>query len=196
MIRFDFNGLASSFKGGRQYIHGSDIIEEIETIFKNDNGLITEITFLEPLQTIGRIVLTPTLDKREAKATGILTLEKRFTHFRVEETNNVLNDERPYDEDAIPVEKISETEYAVTITKRTTMEHVLCGVKYASMDINPNQSGWWFARMRDKNIPVPDISTVDSIMISQRRNVAGKMIQCAVDINNTPFAVIEFVGKK
>lgn len=196
MIRFPFKDNATSYKGGRSYIHGSDIVEEIESLLASEKASIEEITFLNPLLVPGMVVLTQCIDRKNAVAVGKINTAGGQTFFRVETGGISLQPERAYDENSIVVKKTVEDEFSVTLQNNTTMEHLLRGVKYASDEKAGQPMKWWFARMKEKKKSVPDIAVVISMDVKFDAIIAGRMTRSTVYLNKEKFCKIEFVGER
>ena len=194
---FIFENYGAGYKGGRSYIHGSDIIDEIELVFSSRSGYILDISFIRELKSPGRVVFTKNNDKGSSAgcAFGSLSIYGSKYYFRVENTDRLLKPMRPYNEDAISVVSTNGIDFRVEIGQRSTMEHILRGVKFASMQISPNISKWFFAEMTNKVIPVPNIKTVSSIQVGLQREIAGRMLAFSVKLDQKQFSTIKFIGK-
>lgn len=194
---FIFENYGAGYKGGRSYIHGSDIIDEIEFVFSSRCGYILDISFIRELKSPGRVVFTKNNDKGSSAgcAFGSLSIYGSKYYFRVENTDRLLKPMRPYNEDAISVVSTNGIDFRVEIGQRSTMEHILRGVKFASMQISPNISKWFFAEMTNKVIPVPNIKTVSSIQVGLQREIAGRMLAFSVKLDQKQFSTIKFIGK-
>lgn len=192
-----FETFGASYKGGRTYIHGSDIVDEIESFFSIQNGYIQNISFIKELKSPGRVVFTKNNDKKlsEGCAFGTLCLDGDKYYFRIEETGRALQPERSYNEDAISVFSKNGNNFRVAIGDRSAMEHILRGVKFASMQINPDVSKWSFAEMVEKTMPVPNIRSVSRIELRLKRSIAGRMLAFSVELDHKALATIKFIGK-
>jgi len=194
---FIFKNFGASYKGGRSYIHGSDIIEEIENFFSDRDGYILDISFIRELKSPGRFVFTENDGKNSSAgcAFGSVFLDGSRRYFQVENSDRALQQGRPYNEDAISVTSKNNIDFQVVIGHRSTMEHILRGTKFASMQISPIISRWRFAEMTNKTMPVPNIKTISSIEISLQRAIAGRMLAFSVRLDRKKLATIKFIGK-
>jgi hypothetical protein len=190
-------GAALSSKGGRNYIHGSDIVPECATWLLEQGYSLNSIDFVNPLTTIGCICLVPEdveTDRDLVVAQGTATKDETSRQFAVFSTPFHRWPDRAYDEASININIGEESTRVLPTPGFTTTERVVAGMKSASQAAVPERSRWWFARLSDVNMTPQNIAENSEIEIVIDKVVVSRFVRASVFIDAKPFAAIDFVG--
>lgn len=197
-----FSGDAASFKGGRSYVHGTDILPFIDACASVcDKGTaVSKIEFFTPLTTRGVLVINPSpyqLDKDRLNASGLIRLvDGSDVPFIVFSSPIAVDSEmRPFEEEALwkaaQVSNNKESVNADRCANLTTAEHMSSLMKLLCQSLLSHHHRWWFVRLQ-KETKLPE--TFSNIEINCKRIIAKSMVSAGISFDGVYFGSIDFVG--
>jgi hypothetical protein len=194
------DGDANCLKGGRTYVHGTDILPAIERIAVAKGYLhVPSIEFHNQLVRVG-VVFTgksrDTLDPATIASTGFLALPGGGTvPFTVMASPVPIAGRRGFDETAILARSRFDPQNSHCSVSldghHSLMEHVSSAMKNLCQHLSPDTARWWFVRFR-KDRPLPEKAS--QAVVRLKRNTLGKFIAASVEADGEALGTIEFMG--
>ena len=195
---------ANIYKGGRSYVHGTDIIPAIEKIAgeTSERLFLSKISFHRPLINEGLLLvgtnLIDTVDKEQVSGSGKLIsqngLEKDFLLI---DSPIPIVDFRPFNEDKLYCEFGKQENVENTLVKLnetfTLMEHISIGMKRFCEYLAPQHSRWWFANF-EKQQKLPE--SFQELKIVRKRITLGRFISASILVDGTELGQCDFVGSE
>ncbi len=176
------------FKGGRTYLHSTDVFNKILEMFGRD---IKDINFSFYRITDKNILLKDYLDKN---LNLVFTFEftqngekKRFYGFEAEKPIDCRYD---YDEDSI-TEKAFIRDKCAILNDRSSysfIEHLVALTKFLHLNLLPKKGKWYFARLQLKEVPNDFIP----LKVCLNQTLGSKLTASDVFIGETPMGKIYF----
>lgn len=186
------------FKGNRNYIHGTDIFNEMIKLFinkkltdfqftihkmsMNNKGAIYFTTSLEEFKSITQpLHITASLD---------VDSKKYWIAFLFEEEQLEKTDRIPYDEQAL-IEKCHVSEERISlreISPYTFIETIVCMQKKLLQTLFPNKDKWLFTKI----ILTEYTANYKNVAILFRKNFNFKLVKSDIFINDTLAGEIYF----
>lgn len=204
MINLDLlAGDAATFKGGRQYVHGTDIVTELDSIMQKINGdfFLEKIEFHSPLTTVGVVLIgvNNTLsEKMQISASGMLNnpnLKSKMAFCIFPSPLKVVNDKRAFDEATLTnkaILRIDHKSIKSSYQKNfNAAEHSSSLMKIMCKNLFPSFKSWWFVRLTKKGC-MPE--TFENIEIKCKRIIAQRLVTAEILVNEQKFGEIDFLG--
>lgn len=196
------SGNAASFKGGRRYVHASDLIPALDVIARRLSGapVLTRIEFHNPLTSWGIFHLETGLELPDSKAfsaTGQLTDSKGCSHPFVVFPSpfSISDDARSFDEESLwsncDVDHDATRVTARLSTRLSLAESISSMMKLLCRTALPQQERWWFVRM-SKSTPLPD--EVEWLSLRRQRIVADRLVYADISGPTGNICRVEFMG--
>lgn len=140
-----------SFKGERDYLHGTDIIQGINDSIRSSGGVIQKISFRKKARR--QVVLTIHSDNmpdEEHVAEGLISFGESVRQFFVQETDILVTKNYPYDEERLADSSVL-LEGEITISSipgYSVIEMIVAATKCLAQGLSePNGKRWMFARL-------------------------------------------------
>jgi hypothetical protein len=196
-------GEGASFKGGRKYVHGSDIVTSLDNfaVKKCSDFFLEKIEFHVPLVTVGVILTGDTSavsDKVQISASGILNAPhlKSELSFRIFPSPlKITNDKRAFDEIMLVQQATISDDYKIISSAYqknfSTVEHLSSLMKVMCKMLFPIYQNWWFVRLR-KHAYLPIVS--ENIELRVRRIIAQRLVSADILVNEQSYGEIDFIG--
>ncbi|WP_300541230.1 hypothetical protein [Maricaulis sp.] len=198
------DGSAAAFKGGRDYVHGSDIATFAVGTATETPGLaaLRRIEFHRPLVSRGVLFAEPQLAKgasAEFCATGSFSMgdggELPFAIFPA--PLPVLRTDLPFDEGALwpqcEVDAGAQSVRTQQIHTLTFEEHLTSMMKLLCRTVAPTFGKWWFVRLT-RNGETPPAGT--ELELRVRRLTADRFVAASILAGGKPWGGIEFIGRQ
>ncbi|MEP3635842.1 MAG: hypothetical protein ABJN14_01095 [Paracoccaceae bacterium] len=192
------DGIAARFKGGRTYVHGSDIIEYLDRCAANDlNAYLAKIEFRHPLERHGVLQFAAEqseLELETASAHGSLQQGVDLLHFVILPTDQPISAFGAFDENAL----INETRFDLPgsallrhIDGASATEHASSAMKALSRMLLPQHEKWWFARCQlDRSLP----NSFEVLELVLKRVMAKALVKAELRFDNVNCGELAFVG--
>lgn len=196
------DGNSASFKGGRDYVHATDIIPELEAFGRDqfDGAVLERIEFHSPLRRRGLLLFlgrSDEFEKTDATATGsFLRGDGGPVHFLICSTPLQITDrDRTFDEKALAETAELGIDGAglkmPSDGRHSMMEHISASMKRLCQAAVPNCRRWWFARLtKEKLLP----AEFQEIELRLKRVTLGRFVAAEITIDQRSCGQIEFVG--
>lgn len=201
MMSTKLSGVAASFKGGRRYVHATDLIVWLDAFAADlgDASVVKKVEFHQQLSTIGKLEVAQPLSAEEKKAasvTGILANQSGIRRFAIFPTDNVIADhDRDYAEekawDNCKIDPKGEWISLRPVDSLTTAENLSSAMKRLCTQAMPARKRWWFVRLA-KDGPLP--STAGTITLKDPRITAGRFVSSKILIDDEEIGRIDFLG--
>ena len=176
------------FKGGRTYLHSTDVFNKLLEIFGRDIG---NINFSFYRITDKNILLKDSLDKKlnlvfmfEFTKSGE---KKRFYGFEAEKP---INCRYEYDEDSI-TEKAFIRDNCAILEERSSysfIEHLVALTKFLHLNLLPKKGKWYFARLQLEEVP----SDFIPLKVCLNQTLGSKLTASNVFVGEKPVGKIYF----
>ena len=196
-------GEGASFKGGRKYVHGTDIVTSLDNfaLKKGSRFFLEKIEFHVPLVTVGVILMgdtTAVSDKVQISASGILSAPhlRSGLSFRIFPSPlKITNDKRAFDEIML-VQQATISDDCKSISSAcqknfSTVEHLSSLMKVMCKMLCPIYQNWWVVRLR-KHAHLPVVS--ENIELRLRRIIAQRLVSAEILVNDQSYGEIDFIG--
>jgi hypothetical protein len=196
------DGVSSRFKGGRLYVHGTDIVAWLDSWIQHVaiGGQLAAIEFKKPLTHRGILVLLQDdslWDLETIAATGHFYIAGASFPFFVFPSPMRITQEDAFDEDALMAQVHMEDEATVSLIATDTatlMEHVSSAMKVLCAATLPKYgSAWWFVRCK-LLAALPRGFT--KIQLKRVRVLAGSMVVAELTVDDTPLGRVSYVARK
>lgn len=198
------DGPAAAFKGGRDYVHGSDIAAFAARAAAETPGLMAlrRIEFHHPLVSRGILHADPQLKKgagAEFSATGSFKSsdggDVPFVIFPA--PLPVLWNDRPFDEEGLwshcEIDTDERSVQAALSPALSFEEHLTSMMKRLCQAVAPAFQKWWFVRLtRAGDTPEADAA----LELRVRRLTADRFVTAEILVNRQAWGTIEFIGRK
>jgi len=176
------------FKGGRTYLHSTDVFNKLLEIFGHD---IENINFSFYRITDKNILLKDSLDEKlnlvfmfEFTKSGE---KKRFYGFEAEKP---INCRYEYDEDSI-TEKAFIRDNCAILEERSSysfIEHLVALTKFLHLKLLPKKGKWYFARLQLEGVP----SDFIPLKVCLNQTLGSKLTASNVFVGEKPVGKIYF----
>lgn len=197
-------GGAASFKGGRTYVHGTDVLPFVESCAAVQalGAAVESIEFHTPLATRGVLVIDPPYlpsGNQGLNAHGmLLTTEGVYLPFVIFASPIAVDPiERTFDEASIWSDVLSSEDGSCLRVGRSSLlsaaEHLSSLMKFLCSTLLPQHKRWWFVRLK-KNCTLP--LNFSAIEIRHRRTIARRMVLADFSFDGVRSGQIEFVGAR
>lgn len=195
---FLLDGIAARFKGGRTYVHGSDIVEYLDVWAANDlNAYLAKIEFRHPLEQLGVLQFADEpgeLELEAASAQGSLQQGDSLLHFAIFPTDQPISASGAFDENALINETRLDPQGSALLPHTdgaSATEHASSAMKAFSRMLLPHHKRWWFARCQlDKNLP----NSFEVLELELKRVMAKALVRAELRFDNKTCGELVFVG--
>lgn len=189
------NELLFRFKGDRNYIHGSDIFDDLEQWLKKQGKYIQELSFRSFSDKHLACVFSEPAD--EIKAEGkALDSEGKQTLFWLIETSQPVVERYPFDEDAITshAQITGKTIEASATDTYSVIEQVIALTKALNYSLTPDIDGKWvFGQLRLKET-LPE--EAQHFVIRQKTLLGGRFSTQEIKLDDRVVGDIRFITSK
>lgn len=196
-------GDAASFKGGRAYVHATDLIPALDALGGRLPGhpVLRQVDFHAPLTTRGVVHVATDLDlpaRAEVNATGRFTDADGTDHALVVFPSPlpIPPATRTFDEEGFwPACRLDAQAGQVSADMSDGLslpEQMSSMMKLLCKTLLPRQGRWWFVRLT-KPAPLP--ARVAWLTLTKRRIIADRMVSADITTESGALGSIDFVGK-
>ncbi|MCC5975860.1 MAG: hypothetical protein JJT81_17680 [Rubellimicrobium sp.] len=207
MVRIEHTALlegdAASFKGGRAYVHATDLIPALDALGGTlpRAPILHQVDFHSPLTNRGVVHVATDLDlpsRLDVSATGRFTDADGVDHPFVVFPSPlpILHATRLFDEEGLwPACALDEAAGQVSAAMYdglTLPEQMSSMMKLLCKTLLPRQGRWWFVRLT-KPAPLP--AQVARLILTKRRIIAERMVSADITTEAGALGRIDFVGK-
>lgn len=197
-------GPAASFKGGRSYVHASDLIPALDAMVASLSvaAVLTKIELHTPLRTRGIVHIETGLElpsKIELSATGEITDGPgQFHPFVVFPSPlPISSTSRNFEEEEIwpdcDIDYDEARVFAHLQSQLSVLEAASSMMKLLCKTFLPHQERWWFVRMTKSTILPLE---VDWMSLQVQRIIAERLVQADVIGSKGHIGQIDFMGGK
>lgn len=199
--------LKFKYKGNRNYVHGTDIINEtikhlnylgyfpdsFEISFKNLVITDLEICVFNIDDEIGENLMS-----EDVLAFATFKFEKKTFTILYKKTQNEIKSNYPFSEDTIINKTILNLEKkSITYLSKnnfTIIEIIVAMNKHLLIKLNPNESGkWYFGKLKlEKNILAEKFSEIQIILI---KNIGVRYTQSLIKLDGSNVGFVYFSMK-
>ena len=193
---------ANTYKGGRDYIHGTDIVPYLETHAQTlaKNCTLNQIEFHKPLRSQGILVIHENLvtpNKKLVNASGYFKAPDtdKFPFVIFSTPFPVDPEMREFNEKTIwskcTVNTHTKSVDMITDTQFSFMEYISSMMKLLCQTLAPTYESWWFVQMKKtKDLPV----TFKNLTILTNRITANKYYSAHIIVDDSLIGSIDFIG--
>lgn len=195
-------GDAASFKGGRGYVHGTDLVNALDAVGQSLPGrpVLERVEFVQPLQSRGCLhigPLAPGAPKRSLSAVGrFADAAGRHEPFIIFPTPLPVDDTgRGFDEDSVwrhcTLDAGTGTLVLSPGSALNFAEQLSSAMKRLCQGVLPQHESWWFVRLA-KASPLPEPG--ETVELAIERITAERLVSASIKVGGAPFGKIDFVG--
>lgn len=206
MARIEYTALlrgdAASFKGGRDYVHATDLIPALEAVAAElpEAPVLTSVEFHAALRTRAVLHVETAMEpplRTATTATGTFKGDDGTAHpFLVFPSPlPISSTARPFDEESLwarcQIDAEARFVRAAPTAALSVPEHISSMMKLLCRTQLPQYGHWWFVRLT-KAKPLPD--RVTQLTIAVRRVIAERMVSADITTEAGRLGQIDFVG--
>lgn len=187
-------------RGGRSYVHGTDIVQQIMEWIKSENTreprYLSGISFFS--STGNQLLATFDTSNFAGKATGSFLISSEVTSNKIEgyliDTGVPATSKLPYDEEDI----LKFTEFSPSGSTALVRFHsgylpiqgIVAATKTICLAASPTGGKWLFGSLA-LNKPLP--SSIRSLNLALEKIVMDRLAVVALDIDDIPIGTIRFI---
>jgi hypothetical protein len=196
-----FDGTTAVLKGGRSYIHATDIVPFLDVCAAETYGNchLSQVEFHSPLTKVGALMigmLPDSVSRENVAATGQMqVVDSKSVSFCVFPTPLELTNKRPFDENIL-IKSCLVADGGEHCGMDDTgvgslMEHLSSAMKALCQTALPHHKRWWFVRF-EKSAGLP--MNFQYFKLTRTRVVLSRMVTASLSIDGVGFGTITFVG--
>lgn len=192
------DGIAARFKGGRSYVHGSDVIEFLDAwALETCGGHPSKVEFRRPLEVQGVLVVDSDrfgCTLKDATINGTIQTEADPINFLIVPTSYPIERLSAFDEQVLIENTNVHQEGAASLTfsqGASVTEHATSAMKALCHTLLPQHKKWWFARCKlDGNIP----ASFDQLELVLKRTMAKTLVTAELRLDDVRRGELVFAG--
>ena len=189
--------IAFKFKGNRQYVHGTDIIDSVIKKVEEKFGEYPDSikgSFHRRLKSHGKIRIYPQSKAlKDITYNSLFTIEVKEKEYLVtlSQTDRPIKSAYTYDEEAVTLGMVyRDKSVQITVNNNYSfIEQIVALTKKLHLNIYPNSIGnWFFTKIQMQLSIAPKLIPGRYLMIKARKNFHNKLTQ------NLIYLDTEFIG--
>jgi hypothetical protein len=176
------------FKGGRNYLHSTDVFNRLLKLF---NGDIENINFSFYRITNKNILLKDFLDEKlNLVFLFEFTQNGEKKHYFGFEAEKPIDCRYEYNEDSITEDAFIQKNCAILERKSSYsfIEHLVALTKFLHLNLFPKKGKWYFARLQLERVP----NNFIPLKVCLNQNLGSKLTVSNIYIGETPIGKIYF----